>query len=227
MTIYRTEHKKNYTVVNNYIIKDKRLSWKAKAIWLYAFSRPDDWTFHENDIINQSTDKRDSVRSGLKELEDCGYLRRSRNRKADGTFDKDSEWVFHETPLTDTSEPRTENPILENPILENHPLLSTDKKPSIETSPTTSKIDDDDPLKDFDILVKVLDKSKNAGEFSKPSNRATLLKLSKQYSAKLVGQIIAKFVHEKPRLKNPMGWLTETVKDQYELFKYKQREGIK
>ena len=71
MTIYRVQHQKNYTCVNNFICKDNRISWKAKGIWLYAFSRPDDWEFHLNDLINHSTDGRDSVRVGLKELEDA------------------------------------------------------------------------------------------------------------------------------------------------------------
>ena len=68
MAIYRVEHKKDYTVVKNFICKDKRLSWKAKGIWLYAFSRPDDWQFNLSDLINQSTDAKDSVTTCLKEL---------------------------------------------------------------------------------------------------------------------------------------------------------------
>lgn len=76
--ICRTIHNKNYTIVNNTICKDNRLSWKAKGIWLYAFSRPDDWTFHIEDLIKQSTDGKDAVRSGLQELQKCGYLKRER-----------------------------------------------------------------------------------------------------------------------------------------------------
>lgn len=125
MTIFRTQHQKNYTVVNNAICTDNRLSWKAKGIWLYAFSRKDDWTFYLCDLIKQSTDGKDSVSAGLKELEKCGYLKRSRKRDEKGRV-SDAEWVFHETPFTVDCEPKPEKPILDNPILDNPPLTSTD-----------------------------------------------------------------------------------------------------
>ncbi len=131
MTIYRVQHKKNYTVVNNFICKDRRLSWKAKGIWLYAFSRPDDWQFNLTDLINQSTDGRESVTSGLKELEALGYLQREQ-RRDNGAFSK-AEWVFHETPeeLKKTV-PQTGFPSTAMPDAENKPLLSTERKPSTE-----------------------------------------------------------------------------------------------
>lgn len=131
MTIFRVEHKKNYTVVNNFICKDNRLSWKAKGIWLYAFSRPDDWEFNIGDLVNQSTDGIDSVRAGLKELSDIGYLQRSRLRNQDGTLGK-AEWVFYETPeQIKQCLPEVENPILDNPKQEKATLLSTEE-PSTE-----------------------------------------------------------------------------------------------
>ncbi len=97
MTIFRVQHKKNYTQVNNYICKDNSLSYKAKGIWLYAFSRPDDWQFHLNDLINKSTDGEKSVRSGLIELEKSGYLRRTQDKDSKGKFSQ-VEWEFYETP---------------------------------------------------------------------------------------------------------------------------------
>jgi len=124
MTIYRAEHKKNYTVVNNFICKDNRLSWKAKGIWLYAFSRPDDWEFNLSDLLNQATDGKDSVYAGLKELEKYGYLLREQTRQ-EGKFSK-ADWVFHETPQeVKKCLPQPENPHTENPHTENPPLLST------------------------------------------------------------------------------------------------------
>lgn len=126
MTIYRVQHKKDYTVVNNFICKDKRLSWKAKGLWLYAFSRPDDWEFNLTDLINQSTDGKESVSSGIRELEEFGYLQRDQPR-IDGKFSK-AEWVFHETPEDlKKSVPKTGNPTTANQVAVNPPLLSTDE----------------------------------------------------------------------------------------------------
>lgn len=142
MTIFRVEHRNNYTVVNNFICKDNRLSWKAKGIWLYAFSRPNDWEFNLTDLINQSTDGRESVSSGLKELEQAGYLQRQQKRE-DGKFSK-ADWVFYETPQElKKCLPNTENPFAVNPPSGNQPLLSTDQQstedvcyPSAESTPS-------------------------------------------------------------------------------------------
>lgn len=147
MSVFRVQHNKNYTVVNNTIITDSRISWKAKGIWLYAFSRPDDWTFYLKDIIKNGADGRDSVRAGLKELEECGYLTRSQSRNEDGTFSSECEWVFYETPRTDKSEPKTDFPTSENAKSGNRPLLSTENILSTEeqqivcvgAAPPTSK----------------------------------------------------------------------------------------
>lgn len=126
MSICRVVHNKNYTVINNTIAKDKNLSWRAKGIWLYAFSRPDDWTFYLKDLINQSTDGRDSVRKGLKELEKFGYLQRKRTRLPGGLFGH--EWRFFEVPPSDFKiiSPHTDFPSAVKPEAVNHPLLSTD-----------------------------------------------------------------------------------------------------
>lgn len=138
MTLFRVNHSKNYTVINNTICTDKRLSWKAKGIWLYAFSRPDDWVFHLNDLINQSTDGKESVRSGIKELEKAGYLRRSQKR-TDGKFGQ-ADWDFNETPQETLKEkvPKSGNPSTAKTTTGNQPLLSTESKLS-------TKIDDDTP----------------------------------------------------------------------------------
>lgn len=130
MTIFRVSHNKNYTCINNTICKDNRLSWKAKGIWLYAFSRPDDWKFHINDLINQSTDGRDGVRAGLSELEKAGYLVKGQKRAEDGKFGN-PDWTFHEIPVQNI-DTEAEKPSTAKPSTANHPLLSTDPLPSTD-----------------------------------------------------------------------------------------------
>lgn len=157
MTIFRVEHKKNYTVINNFICTDNRLSWKAKGIWLYAFSRPDDWEFHIDDLLKQSCDGRDSLRSGLNELEKFGYLVRIQKRE-NGQF-SNAEWIFLEMPselkkcLPLTENPSTVNQPTGNPItatpgdshsVEKTPILSTDilsTEKETTTTPTPSSSD--------------------------------------------------------------------------------------
>lgn len=137
MTIFRAIHNKNYSTINNTICKDKRLSWKAKGIFLYAFSRPDNWTFHLNDIINQSQDGEKSVNAGLKELEKCGYLVRNQDREK-GKFKK-SEWNFYETPQLKTEEikiipPQPQKRRAEKGVAVKDALLSTESLPSNDST---------------------------------------------------------------------------------------------
>jgi hypothetical protein len=139
MSIYRVNHNKDYTVINNTICRDNRLSWKAKGIWLYAFSRPDDWHFHFSDLMNQSTDGESSLRAGLKELEDCGYLIRIRNKDITGKF-IDSDWEFFEKPKEIKEKvPQGENPVVGKRNVENQALLSTEEELSTETTTTTTE----------------------------------------------------------------------------------------
>lgn len=102
MALFRTQHDKEnpYTVVNKTIASDDRISWKAKGIWLYAFSRPNDWTFYLCDIVKQSKDGKESVRSGLKELEEAGYLYRTYKKDPKTGQMLGAEYVFFETPKT-------------------------------------------------------------------------------------------------------------------------------
>lgn len=99
MVLFRVVHDKNnpYLVINTSISLDARLSWKAKGIWLYAFSKPNDWYFCFNDLLKRSTDSRHSLASGIKELIKFGYLEKHRKKDEKGKFLQD-DWNFFERP---------------------------------------------------------------------------------------------------------------------------------
>lgn len=127
MTVIRTEHQKNYVIINKNVLEDKTLSFKAKGIWVYCMSRPDDWQFHVSHLATVSLDGRDAVYAGLKELENAGYLKKVScrdNGKYTGV-----DYVISE--LKQIS-PKTENPDAVNPVTANPPLVSIDSLPSIE-----------------------------------------------------------------------------------------------
>lgn len=126
MTIFRVVHKNNYTCVNNFINTDNRISFRAKGIWLYAFSRPDNWVFRLNDLISQTPDGRDAIKAALSELEKAGYLARIQSRNDNGKFSQ-SEWQFFEKPQnSQIILPQTEKPLTEKPQTAKRPLISND-----------------------------------------------------------------------------------------------------
>lgn len=63
-----------YTHVNNEIFHDKNISYKAKGLFCQMLSLPENWDFKENSIKALATDGISSVRTGLKELMEKGYL---------------------------------------------------------------------------------------------------------------------------------------------------------
>lgn len=89
--------KHGFTIINNDAINDSKLSWRAKGILVYMRSRPDDWRFYSSEVAKHSTDGIKSLLSGLKELEDCGYLKRLQGKSKDGRF-ADLEWQIADTP---------------------------------------------------------------------------------------------------------------------------------
>lgn len=131
-----------YVMLNKYVLYDKELSYKAKGILNYCLSRPDNWEFYEEEISKHSTDGLASVKTGLKELIEKGYIVRKRKRDALGKF-KGYEYLVYEMPqyikddslsatilptcdFPTTDNPLTENPTLENPSTENRMLLNND-----------------------------------------------------------------------------------------------------
>lgn len=68
------KHVRNYTSVANDIINDDRLSLKAKGLYLYLVSKPDNWNFSARLIATQNNDQKASINSALHELENFGLL---------------------------------------------------------------------------------------------------------------------------------------------------------
>lgn len=110
MTRIIKKYTNKFTVINNNVIQDERLSWKARGIFAYLWSKPDDWDFYETEVTKHAPDGRNSLRTGLKELEKLGYLKRTRLR-VDGHL-SGSAWL-----LTDNPKLNVEN---QTPMSENH-----------------------------------------------------------------------------------------------------------
>lgn len=74
----------NFTVLDNGIIRNHNLSWKARGLLAYLLSLPDGWRTNAEHLARLSPQGRDAVRTGLAELEHHGYLRRRKARTPDG-----------------------------------------------------------------------------------------------------------------------------------------------
>lgn len=67
-----------FAQVPNELLCDPAISFKAKGLWSYIQSKPIDYDFSSERIIDETKDGVDSIKSALVELEEAGYLLRSR-----------------------------------------------------------------------------------------------------------------------------------------------------
>jgi hypothetical protein len=68
--------KSEWTAVPNDVLRDSSLSFKAKGILSLLLSNKDGWKSHVTVLEQMSKNGRDSISSGLKELEKAEYLKR-------------------------------------------------------------------------------------------------------------------------------------------------------
>ena len=87
MAVMRIHKNKNYTVISNIHLRDKRLSLKAKGLLTLMLSLPEDWDYSVEGLSSICKENRTAIQSALKELEECHYLKRTRERNEKGQFD--------------------------------------------------------------------------------------------------------------------------------------------
>ena len=91
----KIEKTKYYTTISNIVLNDTELSWRAKGLWAYMMSLPDDWDYSIRGLATRAKDGRDSVSSGLNELKKHGYLTVESVRDSCGRI-VDSEYTIYE-----------------------------------------------------------------------------------------------------------------------------------
>ena len=105
MATIRTEKNRNnpYVMINKTALDDEKLSWKAKGIWCYLMSKPDGWKCQVEDLKKHSKDGTDSVKAGLRELREHGYMIK-RPIKNDKNIIVEWEEILFEVPADEAKE---------------------------------------------------------------------------------------------------------------------------
>ncbi len=131
----RKKHARNFTVVDNAVLQDVRLSYKARGLFVYLWHLPDNWDISLDDMVKHSDkDGALAVRTGVAELEKYGYLSFERVRVF-GRF-VDTEWTITEEPSLENQ--KTESATLEKPTtLKYYPNPRTIDSSTEENSLTT------------------------------------------------------------------------------------------
>lgn len=96
-TIFRVEKTANFTVMSNIHLKDKRLSFKAKGLLSVILSLPPEWDYTVTGLAYIAADGVESVKSAVRELENCGYISRRQLRDERGRMAQ-NEYRVYENP---------------------------------------------------------------------------------------------------------------------------------
>ena len=98
MSVFKIEKSKNYTVMSNYHLRDKNLSYKAKGLLSFMLSLPDDWDYSINGLVAISKEGVKAIRNILQELQRYGYLVIEKKQNEIGQFEY--EYLIYEQPDT-------------------------------------------------------------------------------------------------------------------------------
>lgn len=93
-----TKESTGYAQIKNEVLIDTKISLKAKGLFAYLYSKPDDWDFSGDRMAKENMEGRRAIYAALKELETEGYL--SRTKKHDGKV------VYH---ISFTKKPNVQN----------------------------------------------------------------------------------------------------------------------
>lgn len=115
-TIFRSEMSSNFTTLPNAMLRDSRLSFKARGLLAMALSNRDDWEIRPMSLTTE-LEGESKIRSALLELRELGYCEMKKLKDDAGHFY--CLWTFRDAPSVEN--PNAENPNADFPHAENRP----------------------------------------------------------------------------------------------------------
>lgn len=97
MAVFRVERIKDYTVMSNHHLRNKNLSLKAKGLLSQMLSLPDDWDYTLKGLAAINKESVDAIRTAIWELENAGYVVRTRVRDERGCL-RGCDYYVYEYP---------------------------------------------------------------------------------------------------------------------------------
>lgn len=105
-TVRVQKKRRNFTQLENSLVDDGRLSFKALGLLVFMLRQPDDWEFTLEWLSRQHKDGLSAVRSTMVELEAAGYVVRGDQQRNGGKF-SGADYFVCEDPRDTACENRT------------------------------------------------------------------------------------------------------------------------
>ena len=155
----RTIKEKGFSIIDNTIL------FIFKGIFCYILSLPETWKIYMEEVMTHASDGKASFRTGLKELEQYGYIKKRLVHDESGRFEgyhyivverpEADNLPFIENQETDapfTDFPSTDKPFTDKPFTDNRTLLSTNTIKTDNSKDLSNKIPASKPKKEpFEI----------------------------------------------------------------------------
>lgn len=121
MSIIRRDKTNNYTTVSNECFQNPSISARAKGVYAYLMTLPDDWKVYKTELVKHFKEGRDAINKAFLELEDTGYITKQVTQKEGGLL---NGWDFtvHESAVQ-LNDRLTENPFDGEPVTTKYLLL--------------------------------------------------------------------------------------------------------
>lgn len=145
LTRIRRERNDSYTTINNAVLRDARLSLKAKGLLMTVMGLPDDWDFSVKGMEAILKEGRDAIYAAIDELIRLGYVIRVTERSPGGKI-AGTTYSFRETPVKSGDEPYTGFPDTDNPPQYKKDLIKETRRIDTIVSETTGKSVSDAPI---------------------------------------------------------------------------------
>ncbi|WP_399936603.1 hypothetical protein ACGH52_00295 [Streptomyces sp. BBFR25] len=118
-----------FTQIANGLFRDGQLSYKAKGLFGLISTHREGWRMKVTDLARCGRDGEAAVRSGVKELEQQGFLVRERERGPDGTLGAAVYFITDLPALQNRrSQPESGFPPVDEPTVVNRPLKKTKRQ---------------------------------------------------------------------------------------------------
>lgn len=201
MSIIRSPRlESNFSVISNAVIRDSRLSYRARGVLLEILSRPDNWRVSGDSLARSGKEGRDAILTALKELRECGYIRMVKERKEDGTFVTNN--YVYDTPQDVAPSP--ENPVTEQPC----PEKPNPGKPQLDNQGVLEELSKKnlDTNNEFEIFWKVYPR-----KVAKKAAELAFLKAAKHTPVAEIISAAARYAKDPNRVEaytaHPATWL--------------------
>ena len=123
---FEINRKNNYTIVDNSILRNKKVSLKAIGLLCKMYSLPPNWDYSFNGLVSICLESKSAVRTAINELKKFGYIDILKEQDSKGLFVY--RYKVYDTPqeyILEKNNPAPDFPTMDCPTLDNQTQLNT------------------------------------------------------------------------------------------------------